>query len=65
MNIVVNGEDRLIKGLTVNDLLDELCISRVNIAVELNKSIVPKGQFDSVNLADGDKIEIVQFVGGG
>ena len=66
MEIAVNGEARrLDRMLTVTELLVELGLEPKKIAVERNLEIVPKSRFDVERLADGDRIEIVQFVGGG
>lgn len=66
MKIYVNGEEReVLKGLTVTALLEELGIQRDRVAVELNLDIVPKGSFIDTVVKDGDRVEIVSFVGGG
>lgn len=66
MEITVNGEPKaLAHVLTVSELLAELALEPKKIAVERNLEIVPKSRFDAERLADGDRIEIVQFVGGG
>ncbi len=66
MDITVNGEKRRFDGpLTVADLLSALDLPARKIAVERNLEIVPKSQFGETAIADGDRIEIVQFVGGG
>ena len=66
MTITVNGEARnLAEGLTIRQLLDELQIPVVRVAVEVNLEIVPKAGYEQHTLQDGDKIEIVHFVGGG
>lgn len=66
MTIVVNGEAReAAPALTVRQLLDELQIPVTRVAVEVNLDIVPKAAYDGRTLMDGDKIEIVHFVGGG
>ncbi|MDD2541201.1 MAG: sulfur carrier protein ThiS [Desulfuromonadaceae bacterium] len=66
MRIILNG-DAIEKadGLTVETLLQQLGISRERVAVELNANIVPKAGYEKQLLSDGDKIEIVHFVGGG
>ena len=46
-------------------LIKELGLDERKIAVERNREIVPKTQFSSVRLCEGDKIEIVHFIGGG
>lgn len=66
MDITVNGEMRRLDGpTTVAGLLAALALEPKKIAVERNLEIVPKSQYGAVRLADGDRIEIVQFVGGG
>ncbi|MBI4746384.1 MAG: sulfur carrier protein ThiS [Deltaproteobacteria bacterium] len=66
MKVVVNGEEKEIPdGLTVEELLSQLNICKERVAVELNLDIAPKGRFDDTILKDGDRIEIVSFVGGG
>lgn len=52
-------------GRSVAALLEEQGFSPARVAVERNGAIVRRADFGSVTLADGDRIEIVQFVGGG
>lgn len=66
MNITVNGEQRsAASGTTVRQLLDELQIPQTRVAVEINLEIAPKATYDQRTLQNGDRIEIVHFVGGG
>jgi thiamine biosynthesis protein ThiS len=66
MLIVLNGDPvEAAEGSTVETLLQRLGISRERVAVERNADIVPKTEFQKQLLSDGDKIEIVHFVGGG
>ena len=66
IEIAVNGEtQRLAPGATIADLLAELAIAPRNVGVERNLAIVPKSAYGTTELAAGDRIEIVQFVGGG
>ena len=66
MQIVLNGEKTEQKeGLSLAGLLSQLGIGRERVAVEVNLDIVPKAGYDTQLLADGDKVEIVHFVGGG
>jgi sulfur carrier protein len=66
MTITVNGKERELSGrLTVGELLDSLELDAVHVAVELNRAILPKERFAETSLANGDRLEIVQFVGGG
>lgn len=63
--IVVNGEQKEIGPLSVLGLLELLEIDPRWVAVELNLEILPKPDYATTVLQDGDRIEIVQFVGGG
>jgi len=66
MQIVLNGDSiETVDGCTVEMLLQQLGIGRERVAVELNADIVAKAGYEKQLLADGDKIEIVHFVGGG
>lgn len=67
MNVVINGEDHydLPSGMTVAALLAYLKLPVKKIAVERNREIVPKSTFDTAVLADGDRLEIIHFIGGG
>jgi thiamine biosynthesis protein ThiS len=68
MDITVNGEEKRFQGpVSVAGLLDALALELEpkKIAVERNREIVPKSRYGETALADGDRIEIVQFVGGG
>jgi thiamine biosynthesis protein ThiS len=62
----VNGEQKRFEApMTVAGLLSVLALEPLKLAVERNLEIVPKSRFGETVLTDGDKIEIVQFVGGG
>ncbi len=66
MDITVNGEEKRFEGeVSVAGLLSALALEPKKIAVERNFEIVPKSRYGETALADGDRIEIVQFVGGG
>lgn len=66
MTLQINGESRNFPdGLTVAALVAELGMKTDRVAVELNLEIVPRSNWDSIHLKDGDKLEIVHFVGGG
>jgi thiamine biosynthesis protein ThiS len=66
MEIILNGEKRtLTDGLSVMDLVQQLGFSAERLAVELNLQIIKSEQWATSNLKEGDRIEIVQFVGGG
>jgi thiamine biosynthesis protein ThiS len=63
--IHVNGEDRSVAADTVLALVQELCLDVRKVAVERNLEIVPRSLHATTALAEGDRIELVQFVGGG
>ena len=63
--VKINGEELNITGKTVAQLLAESGYDIKRVAVELNGDILPKAQFDSTVLQDGDSVEVVSFVGGG
>lgn len=66
LRVTINGEERqLAAPLSVEGLLDQLGLERGKIAVERNLEIVPRSLYGEINVADGDRIEIVQFIGGG
>ena len=66
IQIVVNGETRaLTAGRTIRELLAELEIDPARVAVELDRRIVKPREWEATALADGARLEIVQFVGGG
>lgn len=69
MHFVINGQPRefpaLAAGATVQDLLATLGLKQDRVAVEHNGSIVSRPAWTSTSLTDGDRFEIVHFVGGG
>lgn len=66
MNLFLNGEPTSVAaGISVAGFLESLGLPLTGIAVERNREIVPKSTYGATELADGDRIEIVQFVGGG
>jgi thiamine biosynthesis protein ThiS len=66
MQIILNGETKTIPGgLTVRALLEHLDIKPERVAVEINEGIVRKAVYGEVAVRDGDRVEVVQFMGGG
>ena len=64
--IMLNGEPRtVLAGLTIAALVRDIGLNPAKVAVECNRSIVPRSTLGDVMLADGDELEIVHFVGGG
>jgi len=62
----INGKARNFEfPLSLSSLIDQLGMKPDRVAVELNRDIVPREQWASVTLKDGDHLEIVHFVGGG
>jgi thiamine biosynthesis protein ThiS len=66
VTIQVNGQPRAVSnGTTVADLLRELEIKPDRVAVELNLEIVDRQGFETRYLEEGDRLEILSFIGGG
>jgi thiazole synthase len=66
VKLQVNGEERDVRdALTVHALLEGLSIDPRRVAVEVNLSVIPRARFAETRLREGDRIEIVHFVGGG
>ena len=65
MRIEVNGEPREVTAATVLALVEELGLDSRKVAVERNLEIVPQSLHAATPIAEGDRIEVVQFVGGG
>jgi len=67
VNLVINGEDYydLPASLSVAGLLAHLELPEKKIAVERNREIVPKSTFGDTQLSNGDRLEIIHFIGGG
>ena len=66
MNLVINGETQVLKPpLTLAGLVEQLQMKPDRVAIELNRNIVARDQWSKTSLAEGDRLEIVHFVGGG
>lgn len=64
--IRINGESRNVEqGITIAQLIDELGLPSKRIAVEHNGEVVGRQRWQEVGLSDGDRLEVVHFVGGG
>ena len=64
--IQLNGDPYEINnGTNLNELLNKLKIQKNKVAVEVNGEIVEKNKYSNLILNKGDKVEIVQFIGGG
>jgi sulfur carrier protein len=71
MILRINGEERVFAdqtpsaNFTLAALIESLAMKPDRVAVELNRDIVPRDRWPQTNLKDGDRLEIVHFVGGG
>lgn len=63
--VKINGETVNAQGMSLSEYLMKEGYQPLQIAVECNGAIIPKAEYDSKILTDGDTIEIVSFVGGG
>jgi thiazole synthase len=66
LGIRVNGEHRRVSGgISIVEMVNELGLDPLRVAVERNLQIVPRSSLAEVRVEDGDDFEIVHFVGGG
>jgi sulfur carrier protein len=65
MKLVINGTERVVEAQNVSELVEALSMKGDRVAIELNREIVPRARWAESSLKDGDKLEIVHFVGGG
>jgi thiamine biosynthesis protein ThiS len=64
--VMLNGTDSfVVRGTTIARLLDQLGVVSDRVAVEVNLSVVDRTAYDRTVLREGDRVEIVSFVGGG
>ncbi|TVY01065.1 sulfur carrier protein ThiS [Paenibacillus cremeus] len=66
MQLIVNGEQRDVGNAgTVAEMLEVFKLGHKILVVELNREIIDRSVYDQTRLNDGDRVEIVHFVGGG
>ena len=66
MKLIINGEAQDFNSISaLSDLIAHLNLKPDRVAVELNRELIPRDRWAQTQLADGDKLEIVHFVGGG
>ncbi len=63
--VTINGTDHDIAGMTLAEYLTAANYDPKRVAVERNDAVVPKAQYSTTILQDGDVVEVVSFVGGG
>jgi thiamine biosynthesis protein ThiS len=61
----INGEARDIASRSVAELLAELSLDPRQVAIERNGEIIPRSRYAEQPIAEGDRIEVVAFIGGG
>ena len=65
LSLLFNGEKKAVTSSTVAELLREFHLEGKKVAVERNREIVPRSEYETTALQENDSIEIVHFVGGG
>jgi thiamine biosynthesis protein ThiS len=66
MRVTVNGETREVpRVMSISELLVHLGLTEGPVAVELNRTIIPRAEHSATAVSDGDALEIVHMVGGG
>ena len=66
MRLELNGEPQEFEeGTTLSTLIERLSLAPERVAVELNREVIRRADWPSTHLNDGDRVEIVHFVGGG
>ena len=66
MRVYLNGESKTVDdSLTLADLVSQLDLPAARLAIELNRKVVRRSEWDKTKLAEEDRVEIVHFVGGG
>ena len=66
MRLIINGNEQSFAApLTLAQLIEQLGMKGDRVAAELNREIVARAQWTETSLQDGDRLEIVHFVGGG
>jgi sulfur carrier protein len=66
MQVTINGESQTFKQpMNVVELLERSGLAEKRVAVEINENIVPRSLHASTMIAEGDRVEIIQAIGGG
>ncbi len=66
MKIIINGKTKEIPyEINIVELLENFSLPKERIAIEINKKVVRKKDWENIKVADADQIEVIHFVGGG
>ncbi|MFK7795170.1 MAG: sulfur carrier protein ThiS [Gammaproteobacteria bacterium] len=66
MQIVLNGQIiQVVDQCSITKMLETLALKNQRVAVEVNQEVIPRAQHNSFALSSGDKVEVIQAVGGG
>lgn len=65
MDITLNGEAKTVTAPTLAALVEQLRLDTRKVALERNLALIPRSQYANTPIQDGDRIEIVGFIGGG
>lgn len=66
MKIIINGNTKEIPNeVNIIELIEKFSLPKERIAIELNKQVVRKKDWENIKIADADRIEVIHFVGGG
>jgi len=66
MTFVINGDSKEVpNGLNLEGVLEFFSLPSQRVAVELNKTVIPRREWTTTTVAESDKIEVIHFVGGG
>jgi thiamine biosynthesis protein ThiS len=66
LRVYLNGESKTVQDdLTLEELVSQLDLPALRVAVELNRTVVRRSDWEKTKLSEDDRIEIVHFVGGG
>lgn len=66
ITITINGEKHTLDApQTATTLLQQLSLDPDKVAIEQNRTIISKSQYNNTNISEGDNLEIIHFIGGG
>lgn len=66
MLLIINGKEEIIDtDLTISEFVATKSLNPNVIVIELNAQIIDRANWDKIQLSDGDKLEVISFVGGG